>query len=180
MKGYWKNEALTAETIDPHGWLHTGDLAEIKEGRVIIRSRLKELLALSTGEKIAPSEIEAAILRDPLFEHALVVGEGKPFLAAVIVLNRDGWEKVAATLAVPGAEPNHAAVKADVLRRVGDRLAHMARHAQIRAVHLTLDRWTVENGLLTPTLKTKRAPLHSKYGSEIEKIYADKATFRSV
>jgi long-chain acyl-CoA synthetase len=179
MKGYWKNEAMTAEAIDTHGWLHTGDLAEIREGHVIIRGRLKELLALSTGEKVAPAEIEAAILRDPLFEHALVVGDGKPFLAAVVALNRDGWEKLAAAVAVPAAEPASAAVKALVVRRLGARLAHLARHAQVRAVHPTLDQWTVENGLLTPTLKTKRATLQSKYGKDIDKIYADMSASRS-
>lgn len=180
MNGYWNNEALTAEAIDAHGWLHTGDLAEIIEGRVAIRSRLKELLVLSTGEKVAPAEIEAAMLRDPLFEHALVVGDGKPFLAAVLVLDKKGWEKLETGLAVPTAELNHASTRAEALRRLGDQLAHFARHAQVRAVHLTLDRWTVENGLLTPTLKTKRAPLQAKYKNEIEKIFAETAASRSV
>jgi long-chain acyl-CoA synthetase len=180
MTGYWNNEALTAEAIDAHGWLHTGDLAEIKEGRVAIRSRLKELLLLSTGEKVAPAEIEAAMLRDPLFEHALVVGDGKPFLAAVLVLEKKGWEKLATVLAIPTAELNHASARAETLRRLGDQLTHFARHAQVRAVHLTLDQWTVENGLLTPTLKTKRAPLQAKYKNEIEKIFAETAASRSV
>lgn len=180
MNGYWNNEALTAEAIDAHGWLHTGDLAEIEEGRVAIRSRLKEVLALSTGEKVAPTEIEAAILRDPLFEHALVIGDGKPFLAVVVVLNEQGWWNLAGALAVPAAQPNHTLARAEVLRRLGNQLAHLARHKHVRAVHVTLDRWTVENGLLTPTLKTKRAPLQAKYKNEIEKLFAEAATSRSV
>lgn len=179
MNGYWNDEALTAEAIDAHGWLHTGDLAEIKEGRVAIRSRLKDLLVLSTGEKVAPGEIETAMLRDPLFEHALVVGDGKPFLAAVLVLDKTGWDKLATGLAAPAGALNHASARAEVLRRLGHQLAHFARHAQVRAVHLTLDRWTVENGLLTPTLKTKRAPIQAKYKNEIASIYADTAASRS-
>lgn len=179
MNGYWNNEALTAAAIDAHGWLHTGDLADIRDGRVTIKSRLKELLVLSTGEKVAPAEIEAAVLHDPLFEQALVLGDGKPFLAALIVLDKTGWEQLATELAVAAANLNHASARAEVLRRLGNQLSHFARHAQVRAVHLTLDRWTVENGLLTPTLKTKRAPLQAKYKNEIESLFTETAVARS-
>ena len=172
MKGYWRNDALTAEAIDAHGWLHTGDLAEIRDGRVVIAGRLKELIALSTGEKVAPASIEAAILRDPIFRNVLVVGDGKPFLAAVISMSSEGWKATAAASKVLAPEPSQASAEQFVLRRLEERLADLGRHEQVRGVHLPLDQWSVENGLLTPTLKTKRAPLQRKYASDIERIYS--------
>ncbi|MEW5964600.1 MAG: AMP-dependent synthetase/ligase [Pseudomonadota bacterium] len=172
MKGYWRNDALTAEAIDARGWLHTGDLAELRDGYVVIAGRLKELIALSTGEKVAPASIEASILRDPMFQNVLIVGDGRPFLAAVISLSSESWKAIAAAAKVPAADPAHASARDHVLRLLKERLAHLGPHEQVRGVHLTLDQWSVENGLLTPTLKTKRAPLQRMYESDIERIYA--------
>ena len=91
MTGYWKDDDLTAEALDRNGWLHTGDIAEMRDGRVFIQGRTKELLVLSTGEKVSPSDIEARITQDTLFKQALVVGDGKPFVAAVLVLDKSRW-----------------------------------------------------------------------------------------
>ncbi|MES9927534.1 MAG: long-chain fatty acid--CoA ligase, partial [Candidatus Thiodiazotropha sp. 6PDIVS] len=80
MLGYWNNHAATAEMIDPQGWLHTGDQARIDEdGHIHITGRIKDILVLSNGEKIPPSDMEMAIVLDPLVEQAMVVGEGKPY-----------------------------------------------------------------------------------------------------
>jgi long-chain acyl-CoA synthetase len=171
MTGYWKGDDLTAEALDHSGWLHTGDIAEIRDGRIFIRGRTKELIVLSTGEKVSPSDIEARIAQDTLFEHALVVGDGKPFLAAVLVLDKNRWQQLARKLMLSTNEPNVEAVKHAVLKRLEEKLEPLARHAQVRAVHLTLEPWTVASGLLTPTLKVRRAPLEVKYGSEIAKLY---------
>jgi long-chain acyl-CoA synthetase len=127
---------------------------------------------LSTGEKVSPSDIEARITRDPLFEHALVVGDGKPFLAAVVVLDKNGWRQLAGRLALSADEPNLEAVKDTVLKRLKAKLEPLARHMQVRAVHLTLEPWTIASGLLTPTLKARRGPLEAKYASEIARLYA--------
>ena len=180
MTGYWGDDKLTAETVDRVGWLHTGDIADISGGRVFIRGRLKELLVLSTGEKVAPAEIEARIVQDSLLDHALVVGDRKPFLAAVIALNAESWADFAGRRGLSGTEPNAPAVKNEVLRRLERRLQQFASHAQVRAVHLTLDTWTVANGLLTPTLKTKRGPLAEKYKGEIAALYASSDVSRDV
>ena len=130
---------------------------------------------MSTGEKVSPSEIEARIIQDSLFENALVVGNGKPSLAAVLVLNENRWQRLAGKLALSADELNVEAVRNAVLKRLEERLAPLARHAQVRAVHLTLEPWTAANGLLTPTLKVKRAPLEAKYASEIAKLYLEHA-----
>ena len=91
MKGYWRDEAATGAAIDADGWLRTGDVAEIRDGQVFIKGRRGERLALSTGEKVMGSAIEAAIRRDPLFDQACVIGEGRPCLVAVISLNPGRW-----------------------------------------------------------------------------------------
>jgi long-chain acyl-CoA synthetase len=91
MTGYWKDEAQTAQAIDHDGWLHTGDLAEIREGRVFILGRLQDIQVLAIGEKINASLIEDEITKDRLFDQALVIGEGKPFLVAICTSTaRDG------------------------------------------------------------------------------------------
>lgn len=171
MTGYWKDDDLTAKALDRSGWLHTGDIAEIRDGRLFIRGRTKELIVLSTGEKVSPSDIETRITQDPLFAHALVVGDGKPFLAAILALDRTSWNHLARKLALSADEPNLDVVKRAVLKRLEKQLDAFAHYAQVRAVHLTLEPWTVANGLLTPTLKCKRTRLEAKYAAEITQFY---------
>ena len=100
MQGYWRNEQATAKTIDSDGWLHTGDKASLEHGHIRITGRLKEIIVLSNGEKVALTDMEMAIAMDPLFEFNLVVGEGRPFLAMLGVLNRPLWEELAKQLGV--------------------------------------------------------------------------------
>ena len=83
--------------IDADGWLNTGDIAHISEtGHVYITGRLKEIIVLSNGEKMPPADMEAAILRDPLFDQVMLFGEGKPYLMVLAVLNPEAWQQVAA------------------------------------------------------------------------------------
>jgi long-chain acyl-CoA synthetase len=170
MKGYWQDEMATAAAIDRDGWLRTGDVAEIHDGSVFIKGRLGERLALATGEKVMASAIEAAIRGDPLFDHACVVGEGRSCLAAVITLNPKRWTSAASELGADPQAPNTAS--AAILGRISRLLGDLPRHAQVRAVHLVLEPWTVQAGLLTPTLKIKRQAVEARYASEIEALYA--------
>src|SRR5258707_570633 len=80
-----------AVTLDPEGWLHTGDQARLQNGRVYIKGRLKDIIVTSTGEKIAPADLETAIASDPMFEQVMVLGEQRPYLAALVVLNATRW-----------------------------------------------------------------------------------------
>ena len=169
MKGYWRDEAATAAAIDAEGWLRTGDVAEIRDGQVFIKGRLGERLALSTGEKVMASAIEAAIRRDPLFDQACVIGEGRPCLAAVISLNPRRWTSAASELGADAQAPNTAS--AAILHRISRLLCDLPRHAQVRAVHLVLEPWTIQQGLLTPTLKIKRQAVEERYASEIAALY---------
>jgi long-chain acyl-CoA synthetase len=171
MTAYWKDPGLTEDTVDREGWLHTGDIAEIKGGRVFIRGRLRELLVLSTGEKVLPAEIEARILRSGLFENALVVGSGRPFLVAVVVVSADGLQRLTGFGSQGPADPNAPQVREAALREISSQLNDAARHEQVRAVLLTQDAWSVANGRLTPTLKVRRTLLEKLYGDEIARLY---------
>ena len=95
MLGYWNNAEATQAVMTPDGWLNSGDIAHIdKQGRVTITGRLKEIIVMSTGEKIPPANMEAAILRDSLFEQVMVIGEGRSYLSALVVLNSGNWESI--------------------------------------------------------------------------------------
>lgn len=178
MLGYWKREEATQQAIDEDGWLHTGDIAEMRNEYLYIRGRLKEIIVTSTGEKAAPADMELAITLEPLFEQAMVVGEGRPFLGALLVLQPAVWQSLAASLDLEPAAPAslYAPVVTEaVLQKLAETLHAFPGWAQVHAVYLTLEPWTIENGLLTPTMKLKRAQLQDRFAAPIEKLYAGHA-----
>jgi long-chain acyl-CoA synthetase len=175
MLGYWDNPEATRQVLLPGGWLNSGDTARIDErGHVYITGRLKEIIVMSNGEKIPPADMEAAIARDPLFEQVVLMGEAKPYLCVIAVLNRGEWQKVAAQSGMTGDDEALRTKQAQdlVLKRVGEQLKAFPGYAQVRRVVLTLDPWTVENGLMTPTLKLKRSKVLEKFNAEIDQMYA--------
>ncbi len=176
MRGYWKNEAATREIIDVQGWLHSGDKATVDaQGHYTIIGRIKDIIVLSNGEKISPSDMEAAILLDPLFDQVMITGEGRAYLVALLVLNAELWSGFAQEQgqdATPAALKIPSVLKALKLR-VNEQLKHFPGHTQIRHVHADLKPWTTEAGLLTPTLKVKRNQVFQHYQSVIETLYAD-------
>jgi long-chain acyl-CoA synthetase len=93
MRGYWKDEEATRAMIDADGWLHSGDKVRVDaNGHYTIVGRIKDIIVLNNGEKVPPTDMESAILLDPLFEQVMIVGEGKPYLAALTVLNEEHWQ----------------------------------------------------------------------------------------
>ena len=175
MLGYWRKPDETRRVKEADGWLHTGDQARIENGRITITGRIKDILVTSTGEKIAPVDLETAILADPLFEQALVIGEQRPFLAALVVLNAKAWAQEKERLAASGQQGD-AAERAALLARIAAAVKVYPSYATPRAVWWTLDPWTIAAGLLTPTLKNKRPALERRFAAEIEQIYARKPT----
>lgn len=174
MKGYWKRPEDTAKILGADGWLGTGDQADIVNGRIYIKGRIKEIIVTSTGEKIPPGDLELALLADPLLEQAFVVGENRPFIACVAVLNPGEWQRLAADLGLnPQAADslNHPSVHRAVLARIEKNTASFARYAVPRTVHLTLTPWTIENTFMTPTLKLKRNNLMAHFAEAIEGMY---------
>ncbi|HCD05765.1 MULTISPECIES: long-chain fatty acid--CoA ligase [unclassified Methylophaga] len=175
MLGYWNNHKATAQTIDADGWLHTGDKAHISEsGHIHIVGRIKDILVLNNGEKVPPADIEATIISNGLIEQALIVGEGQPYLAALLVINGEKWPQIAQQL---GLDPlsndslNSKVLQQHFVRLLRQWLFEFPAYARIRRVHLTLQPWTIENGLLTPTLKVKRAMVLEQFKNEIETMY---------
>ena len=174
MKGYWNRPDDTRAIMTEDGWLRTGDQAVIEQGRIRIAGRLKEIMVTSTGEKIPPADLELAIMSDPLFDQAMVVGENRSFVSAFVVLNKGLWEELAATLKVnaqDAASLQAVPVREALLKRIKEASKEFPYYAVPRAVWATLDPWTIENGLITPTLKLKRNALHARLATDIEAIY---------
>lgn len=127
MAGYWRDPERTRAALTNDGWLHTGGLAEWRDDRIVIRGRLKELIVTSTGEDIAPTPIETALSIDSIIDQALVVGDGKPFLAALIVLNLELWRRLAKQLGLEPDDPrafDTDASKNAVLSSLEETLSH--------------------------------------------------------
>lgn len=180
MRGYWRRPEDTARASADGGWLHTGDQAELKNGRLRIIGRIKEIIVTSTGEKIAPGDLETAITSDPLFEQAFVTGDSRPFLTVFVVVNATQWKSFAATLGLgpEAANLDRPAVREAALARVRQLLRSFPVYAAPKALRLTLDKWTVENSLITPTLKLKRNGLEARFAASLREIYA-RGTARS-
>ena len=177
MLGYWNNREATAAMIAADGWLNSGDTARIDEGgHVFITGRLKEIIVMSNGEKIPPVDIESAITRDTLFEHVMLVGEGKPYLSLLAVLNRKRWEEFAAAngmgMGADFASLSTPATEKLLLARVAAQMKEFPGYARVRKLTAGLEPWTVEAGLLTPTLKIKRPRVIEKFNAEIDRMYA--------
>ncbi len=178
MKGYWKRPQDTAAVMMEDGWLKTGDQAVIQDGRVRIIGRIKEIMVTSTGEKIAPVDVEQAIMADTLFEQAFVVGENRPFIAAFVVLNQNLWEKLAQNLKIDAgdhANLHKELVRDVILKRVQQVTKNLPSYAMPRAVWVTLDAWSIQNGLITPTLKLKRHALHAFFQHAIDEMYLSRS-----
>nr|WP_308606025.1 AMP-dependent synthetase/ligase [Massilia sp. DJPM01] len=173
MRGYWKREADTAAAF-VDGWLRTGDQAAIEDGRIRILGRIKEIIVTSTGEKIAPADLEQAITGDPLFEQAYAFGDDQPFIACAVVLSQSGWTRLAAELNLNQLAHDSLRdprAQALALQRVRELTTAFPHYAQPRAVILSLLPWTSENTLLTPTLKLKRLNLANHFAADMARVY---------
>ena len=175
MLGYWHNPEATKAMIDAEGWLNTGDTARISEtGHIYITGRLKEIIVLSNGEKVPPTDMENAITRDPLFDQIMVHGEAHPYLVVVGVVNPDHWKQLAGQFGLDAGKAESlrdAQVEKEVIRRISAQMKEFPGYAQVRRVLLLSDPWSIENGLLTPTLKVKRAKVVEKFFAEIKALY---------
>jgi len=176
MQGYWNRPEETSQAITADGWLRTGDQAVLEQGRIRICGRIKEIIVTSTGEKIAPLDLELAVMADPLFEQVMVVGDNQAFIAACVVLNHGLWEPLARSLNLDPSAPgnlNAASARALLLQRIQQATRAFPHYAVPRAVWATLSPWTLEGSMITPTLKLKRRALQSRLQAEIEAIYAN-------
>ena len=175
MLGYWNNPEATAAMIDKDGWLNTGDTASIGDrGHVTITGRIKEIIVMSNGEKIPPADLEEAIMRDRLFEQVMVYGEARPTLVALAVVNPEQWQVFAQQVGVRPDMPeslHDSRIEQQALERIAGLMKEFPGYAVVRRVLLLTEPWSIENGLLTPTLKLKRPQVVSRFAKEIEKLY---------
>ena len=171
MTGYWRNSEASSKAFLDDRWLRTGDLAELREGRVYIVGRCKDTLVLSNGENVNPEALEAVIAVDPLIKQICLVGDRRPFLSAIVVVDMKLWLDWAHAEQLDPSKPNTDLSKSLVLKRIAKRLKGRPTFQQVRAVHIELEEWTVEGRLITPTLKVRRNFVLAKYTSQIEQIY---------
>lgn len=174
MMGYWNDEEATHQVIDNDNWLHTGDKAKIVNRHIYITGRLKEILVLSNGEKVPPSDIELAISSEPIFDQVMLIGEGKPFLSSVVVLNSELWKPLLVANGLQQSEKacltNPKIIKV-LLELIQSKLKGFPGYTDIYRIILSLDPWTVEAGLITPTLKLKRSNIINLFKNEINDLY---------
>ena len=175
-QGYYKSEDQTKETFDDEGWLHTGDLAEIdNEGYVKIIGRKKEILITSAGKNIAPVELEDLIKPHQLIGQICVVGDGKKYLTALIVLDGDGGAEAWATdngveYSIKDMAKNSKVIDA-IQKQVDEANSKVAQVQQIKKFIVLEKEWTDSSGELTPTLKLKRNVIAETYHDQIESMY---------
>lgn len=175
-RGYWNRPDATADAFTEDGWFRTDDVGGFNElGLLSIKGRIKEIIVTSTGEKVPPADLEAAIETDPLFSQCYVIGENRPYLSLITVVNPDEWASFAKSCGVDPADPaslDNPSVKTSALKRAKTAAGEFPHYALPRAVVLTQEPWTIENGLITPTLKLKRGPLSKKFANVIAQLYA--------
>ncbi len=172
MLGYWNNPDATRAVLSDDGWLNTGDQVKIDEhGFVTITGRLKEIIVLGNGEKIPPGDMEMAIQLDPLFEQVLIFGEAKPYLSAIAVLNDDEWATVASDANINPTLGGDGKAEKYLLQRITGRIRNFPGYAQVRKITVSKEKWTIDNGLMTPTMKLKRNVIFQKYSGAIDEMY---------
>ncbi len=177
MLGYWHDDDATRAAIDADGWLHTGDRARIDpRGHITITGRLKDILVLSTGEKVPPADLEQALAVCPLLEQAMVVGDGKPYLTVLVVPKPGALAGLARALDLPAADDDilarEPAIRDAVLAQLRPCLHDFPGYAKLGGAAILTEAFSVENGLLTPTLKLKRGEILRRHQTEVEALYA--------
>jgi long-chain acyl-CoA synthetase len=181
--GYWEKPEVTAEAIDPEGWFHTGDIAEIDgDNFVTITDRKKELLKTSGGKLVAPAPIENKLKNNMLVAQAALVGDRHKFVSVLIAPNfpvlldwADQQGIIAASRAELVADSRVIALYAGIVREVN---ASLANFESLKRFRVVAEEWTQETGEMTPSMKLKRRVLMDRYAAAIAELYADEATAR--
>jgi long-chain acyl-CoA synthetase len=175
FKGYYKNEAATREALDEGGWLASGDLGAITdEGYLVVTGRKKDLIITSSGKNIAPVNIENALRDTRWISEAVVYGDARPYLVAMVTLDRDEQSKLAERLRVPentAAMARDDRVHAVVQEAVDEVNSKLARIEQIKRFAILDHDLSQDGGELTPTLKVKRAVVYDRYAELFDSLY---------
>ena len=177
MVGYYKEPGKTSEIIDAQGWVHSGDIAEPgPNGQFRIIDRKKELIITSAGKNISPANLESLAKSSPIIGQAVAVGDSRNFISVLVVLDPQvapAWAKArgigATTMAELAEDPT---VIEEVRRALTAGNTHLSRVEQFKRFTILPTEWSPESEELTPTMKLKRRVIYSKYGPQIEAMYA--------
>ena len=179
FQGYWNNEVATKEMIDDDGWLHTGDIGELDDdGFLTITGRKKDLIITSAGKNVAPAVLEDRLRAHWLVSQCVVVGDAKPFIAALITIEPDAFRQWKADHGKPDtatvgdlrADPD---LVAEVQAAVDDANKAVSRPESIRRFDILPDDFTETGGQLTPTLKVRRHIVLQDYATTIDRLYGN-------
>jgi long-chain acyl-CoA synthetase len=176
--GYYKNEAASREALEADGWFHTGDIGKLDdEGYLTITGRKKELIVTAGGKNVAPAVLEDRLRANALVSQCLVVGDEKPFIAALVTIDEEAFpswkashgKPASATVADLADDPD---LRADIQSAIDETNKAVSKAEAIKAFRILGDDWTVENGRLTPSLKVKRNVVLEDYASEVAGLYS--------
>jgi long-chain acyl-CoA synthetase len=176
--GYYQNEKASKEALEPDGWFHTGDIGELdNEGYLTITGRKKELIVTAGGKNVAPAVLEDRLRANPLVSQCLVVGDQKPFIAALVTIDEEAfpaWKAAHgkpenATVSDLADDPD---LRADIESAIVETNKAVSKAEAIKAFRILGSDWTVENGYLTPSLKVKRNVVLEDYAAEVAALYS--------
>ncbi len=174
MKGYWRAEAATAAALRD-GWLHTGDIGKLDEdGYLVITDRKKDIIVFSGGDNISPARVEGVLTLEPEIGQAMVYGDKRPHLVALLVPDEEflwRWAKAngrPASLSELSGTPELHKALAPAVERVNAKLSNLEK---VRRYAVAGEAFTVDNGMMTPTLKTRRHKIKEAYGETLDALY---------
>jgi long-chain acyl-CoA synthetase len=177
MKGYWHNDEATAAAIDSEGWYHTGDVGRFDGGYLRITDRIKHMIVSKGGKNIYPGPIEEIFRTVALIDQIMIVGESREFLTAIVVPDLEALQVYAEEHSI-----THSTMEGLVYNDTIQDLfrsefksysRNAAAHEKVRDFRIILEPFTVENGMLTPTMKPKRRIIEAEYAGLIEDMYQD-------
>jgi long-chain acyl-CoA synthetase len=176
MQGYWKNDDATATAIDADGWFHTGDLGEVDvDGFIKITGRKKEILVTAGGKNVAPAVLEDRIRLHPLVSQCMVVGDGKPFIAALVTIDPETIVPWASERGKPTDVPSlveDADLIAEVQKAIDEANDAVSKAEAIKRFVILPNDWTQESDELSLKLSLRRHIVMRNHQSDIEALYA--------
>ncbi len=176
--GYWNNPTATAEALEPDGWFHSGDIGEIDDqGFVKITGRKKELLVTAGGKNVAPAVLEDRLRGNPLVSQCMVVGDGQPFIAALVTIDPESFPAWLKQTGKPAdttiaASVNDPDLIAEVQKGVDEANKAVSHAEAIKKFAILPVDWTEEGGQLTPSMKLKRNVVMKEFSSDVDALYS--------
>ncbi|WP_185994915.1 AMP-dependent synthetase/ligase [Nocardioides campestrisoli] len=175
FSGYWNNPEATAEVLDAEGWFHTGDVGEIDdEGFVRITGRKKEILVTAGGKNVAPAVLEDRLRAHLLIDQCIVVGDGQPYIGALVTLDPEtvpGWAEARGKKGTLEQLASDEDLHAEIDAAIEEANKAVSRAESIRKYRILTASWTEEGGQLTPSLKLKRSVVMREFRDEVEALY---------